>query len=323
MILVAGGSGTLGTQLVPRLLARGFCVRVLTRSTRRVHIHEDERLEVVEGDVRVQATLAAAVQGVATVVSAVHGFVGPGGVSPASVDRDGNANLFAAAASAGAAVVLMSVVGASADSPMELFRMKHAAEQRLRAGGIPATIVRATAFLETWVGLLRHTAVRSGRPLVFGRGDNPINFVSTIDVAALVERAVTDPSTRGQTLEIGGPENLTLTELAAAVQRAAGWPGSPRHVPRAMLHVVAAGMRPIRRDLARQARAALVLDTDDMTFDASAVRMAFPDLPSTTLADLLTRPQAMAALGRGTALGPKREVTAQPCEHGARPSGPA
>lgn len=152
MILVAGGSGTLGTQLVPRLLTRGLCVRVLTRSARRVPIHEDERLEVVEGDVRVQGTLVAAVQGVATVVSAVHGLVGPCGVSPSSVDRDGNANLFAAAASAGAAVVLISVVGASADSPMELFRMKHAAEQRLRAGGIPATIVRATAFLRRGSG---------------------------------------------------------------------------------------------------------------------------------------------------------------------------
>jgi hypothetical protein len=36
----------------------------------------------------------------------------------------------------------------------------------------------------------------SGRILVFGRGDNPINFVSATDVAALVELAVTDPSTQ-------------------------------------------------------------------------------------------------------------------------------
>ena len=32
-------------------------------------------------------------------------------------------------------------------------------------------------------------AGRSGRPLVFGKGDNPINFVSVIDVAAVVEHA--------------------------------------------------------------------------------------------------------------------------------------
>ena len=83
--------------------------------------------------------------------------------------------------------------------------MKYAAEQHLRASGVPWTIVRATAFLETWTALLEQTASCSGRPLVFGRGDNPINFVSVDDVAALVERVVVDPSTRGQVFEIGGP----------------------------------------------------------------------------------------------------------------------
>ncbi len=298
MILIAGGSGVLGSELVRRLLTRGLSVRVLTRDPRRVPVRSGERLEVVVGDMRVQASLAAAVQGATTVVSAVHGFAGPGGVSPSSVDRDGNANLVTAAASTGAAIVLMSVVGASADSPMELFRMKHAAERCLLASGIPATIVRATAFIETWVALLRLTAARSGRPLIFGRGDNPINFVSAIDVAALVERAITDPSTRGRTLEIGGPEDLTLNELAAAVQRAAGRTKSPRNVRRAMLHIMAAAMRPIRPDLARQARAALVLDTTAMSFDASATRLAFPDLPTTTLADVLTGLPATQAAGR-------------------------
>jgi hypothetical protein len=60
------------------------------------------------------------VAGVRVVVSAIHGFAGPGRVTPASVDRDGNANLVAAAKAAGADVVLMSVVGAAPDHAMEL-----------------------------------------------------------------------------------------------------------------------------------------------------------------------------------------------------------
>jgi NADH dehydrogenase len=77
----------------------------------------------------------------------------------------------------------MSIVGASADSPFELFRMKHAAEAHLAASGVPATVVRATAFIELWLDLLRTTAGSSGRPLVFGRGNNPINFVSAVRLA--------------------------------------------------------------------------------------------------------------------------------------------
>lgn len=188
----------------------------------------------------------------------------------------------------------MSVIGASADNPMELFRMKHAAEEHLRTSGVPWTVVRANPFLETWIGLLQTTAGDSGRPLVFGRGDNPISFASAADVAALLEHVVIDPSTRGQTLEIGGAQGLTLNQLAAAVQEASGRNSAPRHIPRPVLRGMAATLRPFKPELARQAKAALALDSGDMGFDSTAVRAAFPNLPSTTAADLLADSRATA-----------------------------
>ncbi|MBJ7594528.1 MAG: NAD(P)H-binding protein, partial [Candidatus Dormibacteraeota bacterium] len=110
MILVAGGSGRLGTLVVRRLARDGHDVRVLTRDPARAQ-HLSDVAEVVVGDVRDPSTLPGALHGVTTVVSAVHGFDGPGGVTPASVDRDGNARLIDAAAAAGADVVLVSIVG--------------------------------------------------------------------------------------------------------------------------------------------------------------------------------------------------------------------
>ena len=117
-------------------------------------------VEVATGDVRDRASLAPALDGADVVVSAVHGFTGPGGVSPATVDYQGNVNLIDAARAAGAQLVLMSVAGAAADSPMELFRMKHAAEAHLRSSGVRWTIVRATAFFELWIDILGSTAAR-------------------------------------------------------------------------------------------------------------------------------------------------------------------
>jgi NADH dehydrogenase len=228
--------------------------------------------------------------GVSTVVSAIHGFGDIGNVSPASVDRDGNRNLIDAAAAVDAAVVLMSVVGASADHPIELFRMKHAAEERLRASGAPWTIVRASAFAEFWLELLDQTARASGRPVIFGRGANPINFVSVSDVAALAERAVVDPSTRGATFEIGGPQNVSFNELAASLQRASGRTAPPRHVPRMLLRLLAAVVRPIQPNRARQMRAAIAMDTIDLTFAPTDLQRRFPELQMTSLADILARP---------------------------------
>ena len=292
-VLVAGGTGRLGTLVVTALAARGVDVRVMTRELQRAAHLARDHVEVVRGDVRDPASTAKAAAGADVVVSAVHGFAGPGSVSPVSVDRDGNITLIEAARAAGADVVLMSGVGAAPDSPLELFRMKHAAETALAASAVPATVVRSTAFLELWIDLLRRTAGRSNRPRVFGRGQNPINFVSVRDVAALVERVVTDQATRGQTLEIGGPDNLTLDQLAhmVAANRGeatnCGDATNLRHAPRAALHAIAAIGGRVRPELGRQARAALAMDHDDMTFYGDAVRIRFAELPCTSATDLL------------------------------------
>jgi uncharacterized protein YbjT (DUF2867 family) len=286
-VLVAGGTGRLGSLVVSRLADQGIDVRVLTREPARAAHLAGRHVQVVTGDVRRPASLLAAVAGSTVVVSAVQGFAGPGGVTPASVDRDGNAKLIDAARAAGAHVVLMSIIGAAPDSPFELFRMKHLAESVLAASGVPSTIVRSSAFLELWIELLRQTAGRAHRPLVFGRGQNPINFVSVRDVAALVERAVTDRQTRGQTLEIGGPDNLTFTELARLVARTDGGTKEPRHLPRVVLHLMANTVGRLRPALGRQARSALAMDTYDMAVHSDTVRRRFPELPCTSTADVL------------------------------------
>jgi NADH dehydrogenase len=265
VILVAGGTGRLGRLVVARLATAGLDVRVSSRESSPVGVLADG-VEFVRADVRDRASLAPAFEGVTTVVSAVQGFAGPGGITPASVDRDGNANLVDRAVAAGADVVLMSIVGASPDSPMELFRAKYDAEQHLRASGARWTIVRATAFVELWAEIM-------AKPIVFGRGDNPVNFVSVNDVADVVVRAVVDDRLRGTVLEVGGPENLTFNELAARLQRARGTTASVRHVPRFALRAGA--------HFDRRARAGLAMDTIDMTFDAEAARGAWSDLPMT------------------------------------------
>ena len=299
MILIAGGTGRLGSLLVERLVNRGLAVRVLTRDGTRTEHPTCDLVTVVRGDVRDPASLVGAVAGVEVVVSAVHGFTGPQADSLAAVDRDGNANLIGAAKRAGAEFVMVSTVGAAPDSPMELFRMKYAAEQHATASGVPTTIVRATAFLELWIELLAQTAGRSGRPLVFGRGQNPINFVSAGDVAALVELAVLDRATRGETLEIGGPENLTFDQLAQAVQRAAGRTAPPKHLPSPMLRLMANTVGKVKPRLGRQARAALAMDHANLVFDAAAVHNLYHELPCTSLAEILTgQRQSELAVGR-------------------------
>jgi NADH dehydrogenase len=260
-------------------------VRVLTRDASRAQGLAGA--DIFVGDVRDPGRVASAVQGADVVVSSIHGFIGTGGVTPESVDRDGNAHLIDAAVRNGAAFVMVSAIGTAPDHPWELLRAKWAAEQNLRDSGIPYTIVRTYAFTETWGGMMVTSLQTAGKIVVFGRGDNPGNYVSVVDVAALVDTAVTDQSLRGRELDLGGPDTLTFNQLAAIVQEVAGRRGTVRHIPRPVLRVVGLLSRPFNSQLARQARAAVILDKLDTSFDPRPLRKEFPELPVTDVRQAL------------------------------------
>lgn len=201
--------------------------------------------------------LAAAMRGVRTVVSVMSGYGPNSGGDPRSVDGAGNSNLIRAAESAGVEhFVLVSVQGAGPRHPMELMRMKFMAEQELKASRLAWTIIRPTAFIETWAQI-------AGKGIVFGRGDNPINFVSACDVAQVVERAVTDRALRGVELEVGGPEDLTLRQFAA------NFTAGHRRIPRPAMRLMSVLARPINPSMARLAHGAVVMDTFDLKLDRS------------------------------------------------------
>lgn len=260
-VLVAGASGRLGSRLLPLLIEQGATVRALTRDSRRCAGLAAIAAEVVVGDVRRPETLRGACAGADVVVSAVHGFAGPGRVSPRTVDDRGNGNLIAAAQRSGARMVLLSVVGAARNHPMELFQAKAAAEAALRSSGVPWTIVRAAAFAELWLEIL-------AKGVVPGRGANPINFVSVADVARVVAEAAMNEDLVGRVIDVTGPENFTLNDLAALAP-----PARPiRHVPPAVLRVGAI--------FSRQARAGLVMESHPMSAPA-------PDSPARPVRSLL------------------------------------
>ena len=286
MIVMAGGTGTLGHRLVPRLVDRGLPVRVFTRDASRARGLAEGEFEVFVGDVRDRDRVAEAVHNATAVISAVQGFIGTGGVTPESVDRDGNAHLISAAARNGA-FTLISSIGTAPDHPCELARAKHAAEENLRQSGVPYAIIRPSAFTETWGGMMLSSLQTSGRIQVFGRGDNPSNYVSVIDVAALVESVVTGGRPGSREIDFGGPDTLTFNELAAIVQDVAGRRATVRHIPRPVLRAMSLVARPLSPQLARQSRGAVVLDTTDMSFDPGPVRREFPDLPETGVREAL------------------------------------
>ena len=287
MILVAGGTGHLGAHLIPHLKAGGNHVRVLTRNRDRARHRLGDTAEFVEGDVRSPDSLETAVVGVESVVSAVTGF-GPGGHGPRAVDYEGNRNLIRAAEAAGVRrFVLLSMRGASADHPMELARMKHRAEQALRASRLDWTILRPTPFMELWTGIVGDPIEKTGKTTLFGRGDNLINFIAERDVARIIELALVEPRFRRAVLDVGGPDNLSFNQLVRHLEAATRRTATVRHVPLPMMRLAALLTRPFRPDLAGMIEAGIGFDTGNMRFDPIEARSLLSPLELTSVVDVI------------------------------------
>jgi uncharacterized protein YbjT (DUF2867 family) len=285
VILVTGGTGTLGRELVRRLVDAGDHVRVVTRDRARASALP-AAVDVVVGELGDDASVTAAMRGCSAVISAAHGFVGPGKPTPETVDRDGNRRLIRAAVEARVdRFVLISVVGAAPEHPMSLARAKFAAEQELRESGLAFTIVRAQPFMETWLGILGAMLDAKGHALVFGPGTNPVNFVSVRDVAALVVKAASGEAP-DEVYEIGGPENVGLATVAERIIEARGRPARVKHVPLLALRAMSLLARPFSPAFARLAQAAVLMNTTDMTVDL-ARRSRLTGVPVTTFAEVL------------------------------------
>jgi NADH dehydrogenase len=291
MILVAGGTGMLGTKVLGLLRQRQLEVRVLTRDRSRAADLASAGVDIVEGEIGDPTAVRRAVDGVTTVVSAIHGFAGPNNTgTPTTVDRDGNRNLIRAAKEAGAEhLVLLSVRDASPDHPMELNRMKYAAEEELKVSGLAWTIIRPGPYTELWCYLLGLPLLEKGKTQVFGHGDNPINWVSAADVARFVELSIVDPELRGQVIEAGGPESLTMNEFVEVFRSQTSSGGKVGHIPPAAMRVMAVLTKVINPTMARQIQAGLIMDTRPQAFDALGARSRYPSIPLTSVAEVVRR----------------------------------
>ncbi len=277
MILVVGASGRLGSRVVRTLAERGIPVRAASRDLSRIEPLRQGGAEIVAADLRRPESLQKALVGIDRVVAAAHAFNNVGDNTPATVDDAGHRSLIEAARVAGVRhFVFTSAYGAAHDHPVDFFRIKARTEQRLLASGLSYTILRPTAFMEFWAALVGDPIVERGRATIFGRGKNPINFVSVDDVARFVLIGLENAAARGQTIDVGGPENLTLVQVAETFERVLGRTARKRHVPLTIMRAMARLARPFNPFLSRQIAAGVQMDTTDQTLDMTATLQRFP-----------------------------------------------
>jgi uncharacterized protein YbjT (DUF2867 family) len=211
-ILVTGGTGSLGRQVVARLRDAGFDVRVLSRAT---HEHANG-IEFVTGDLTTGEGIEAAVQGIEIVIHAAGSAKG---------DEVKAQQLVNAALPAGVQhLVYISVVGADKiplvsgiDRAMfGYFGSKLAAEQIVAGSGIPWTTLRATQFHDLTFMTVQSMAKMPVIPVPSGFRFQPVDSGEV--ATRLVELAVGKPT--GLVLDFGGPRVYEMADLVRGYLRA-------------------------------------------------------------------------------------------------------
>lgn len=219
MILVTGATGTIGSELLRQLAARGEKVRALTRDPARARVPTG--VEVVRGDYHQPASVEAALSG-ASALFAV-GVLGPG-------DADVDAALVAAARAAGVRrVVKLSAIGTgeAALGPVGTWHL--GGEQAFRTSELEWTVLRPSSFASNTLSWA--DAIHSGKPVPNMTGTGTQGVIDPRDVSEVAAEALLAPGHTGRVYTLTGPELLTTHDQAATLAEVLGRPVTTVDVP--------------------------------------------------------------------------------------------
>ena len=222
-VLVLGATGYLGGRVVPELLAAGHRVRCAVRTPAKLDARPWRGdVEVLRGDVTVRADMDAACADVDVVLALVRAVDG----RPDLVEREqeGAAVVRDAAAAAGVRrIVHVGQLGDAASSRWAAERQEVA--RILAAGPVPVVELRVGVVIGSggvWFELVRHTTELLPVMVVPSWITTRVQPIAVRDLLAAVVAAVDAPDLDGRTLELGGPEVVTLRDLMRSYARAAG-----------------------------------------------------------------------------------------------------
>jgi len=223
IVLVTGASGFVGRATLAALRAAGLRVRALVRPGSARPPALADGVEAVAGDVTDAASVAAAARGCAAAVHLVGILRERGGATFEAVHVGGTRHVLAACRQAGLRrLVHLSALGVGRGVGTPYFRTKEAAEEAVRAGGLDWTVLRPSVLHgpkgDFMVQMARMVARPGPVPLV-GRGDQILQPLWVEDVGRAVAAAVARGAGAGRTVEMGGPDVLTLREFYTILSR--------------------------------------------------------------------------------------------------------
>lgn len=235
-VFVTGATGYIGGRLAPRLVERGYRVRCLARNAAKLRARPwaasmHDRVEIVEGTAGDEVLLESALRGCIAAYYLVHSM-DAAGPEYRQWDRVLAESFGRAAAKAGVGrIIYLGGLGETHAGLSEHLSSRREVEAALRGGGsnagkrnaVPVTVLRAAMIIGSGSAsfeILRYLVERLPIMITPRWVSTESQPIAVRDVLHYLIAALETPATIGRTLDIGGPEVRSYSEIMREMARA-------------------------------------------------------------------------------------------------------
>ncbi|MEA3296606.1 MAG: SDR family oxidoreductase [candidate division Zixibacteria bacterium] len=266
-VLVAGATGYLGRFVVQEFNRRGYWVRALARSPRKLEetgpFQEpaiiDQVSEVFTGQVTEPETLQGLCDDIDIVFSSVGITRQKDKLTYRDVDYQGNRNILDIALTKPVKkFIYVSVFNAHMFKNLAILKAHEDFVRDLQDCGLDYAIIRPTGYFSDMTEFL--TMAKSGQVYLIGNGENKINPVHGADLAKVCVDAVTD---KEHEIPVGGPVTYRMGEIAGLAFSALGKKPKVTRIPLWVAKLAVRLIRPFNKQLSDLADFFLVAGKGD------------------------------------------------------------
>jgi uncharacterized protein YbjT (DUF2867 family) len=236
-LLVIGGTGTLGRQIVRKALENGFNVRCIVRNKKSASFLQEWGAELVYGDLTLPETLALCFQGVTAVIDA--STTRPDDDSNL-VDVDWYGKLMLIDLAKRVKIkrfIFFSIMNAEKYPYISLMNMKSGIEEALKNSGVPYTIFKCAGFFQALINQYA-IPILEEKPIWTTKESVAISYIDTQNIATLCIKSLSLNTTQNKSFFLGGPKSWISKDIIDICEKLSGQKAKIQLVPLGFLKIV-------------------------------------------------------------------------------------